>query len=112
MVYFLCLQVPFTGGEDGIQGVPRGRCSRPDPTENDYGMYYVVLAIFLFGYFAICRIVHSPFGKILKAIRDNERARCRWATRPTATSCWPSCCRPRSRASPAAPRRSSSSSRP
>ena len=74
MIYFLCVQMPFTGGEDGLQGIPR----KPlffglIPTENDYGMYYVVLAIFLFGYGAIYRFIHSPFGQVLKAIRDNEQ---------------------------------------
>ena len=74
MVYFLCVQMPFTGGEDGLQGIPR----KPllfglIPTENDYGLYYVVLAIFLFGYGAIYRFIHSPFGQVLKAIRDNEQ---------------------------------------
>ena len=74
MVYFLCVQMPFTGGEDGLQGIPR----KPllfglIPTENDYGLYYVVLAIFLFGYAAIYRFIHSPFGQVLKAIRDNEQ---------------------------------------
>jgi branched-chain amino acid transport system permease protein len=74
MVYFLCVQMPFTGGEDGLQGIPR----RPllfglIPTEDDYVLYYVVLAIFLFGYGAIYRVIHSPFGQVLKAIRDNEQ---------------------------------------
>ena len=74
MVYFLCVQTPFTGGEDGLQGIPR----KPlfgglIPTENDHVMYYVVLAIFLFGYGAIYRFIHSPFGQVLKAIRDNEQ---------------------------------------
>ena len=74
MVYFLCVQMPFTGGEDGLQGIPR----KPlffglIPTGNDYVMYYVVLAIFLFGYGAIYRFIHSPFGQVLKAIRDNEQ---------------------------------------
>jgi branched-chain amino acid transport system permease protein len=74
MIYFLCVQMPFTGGEDGLQGIPR----KPllfglIPTENDYGLYYVVLAIFLFGFGAIYRFIHSPFGQVLKAIRDNEQ---------------------------------------
>jgi branched-chain amino acid transport system permease protein len=74
MIYFLCVQMPFTGGEDGLQGIPR----KPllfglIPTENDYGLYYIVLAIFLFGYGAIYRFIHSPFGQVLKAIRDNEQ---------------------------------------
>ena len=74
MIYFLCVQMPFTGGEDGLQGIPR----KPlffglIPTENDYGLYYVVLVIFLFGFGAIYRFIHSPFGQVLKAIRDNEQ---------------------------------------
>jgi branched-chain amino acid transport system permease protein len=74
MIYFLCVQMPFTGGEDGLQGIPR----KPlffglIPTENDYGLYYVVLVIFLLGFGAIYRFIHSPFGQVLKAIRDNEQ---------------------------------------
>jgi len=73
MVYFLCVQMPFTGGEDGLQGITRKPLLGLIPTENDYGMYYIVLAIFLFGYGAIYRFIHSPFGQVLKAIRDNEQ---------------------------------------
>ncbi|HSI00989.1 MAG TPA: branched-chain amino acid ABC transporter permease [Reyranella sp.] len=73
MVYFLCVQMPFTGGEDGLQGIPRKPLLGFIPTENDYGLYYIVLAIFLFGYGAIYRFIHSPFGQVLKAIRDNEQ---------------------------------------
>ena len=74
MIYFLCVQMPFTGGEDGLQGITR----RPLlggllPTKDDRVLYYVVLAIFLFGYGAIYRFIHSPFGQVLKAIRDNEQ---------------------------------------
>ena len=74
MVYFLCVQMPFTHGEDGLQGIAR----RPllfglIPTKDDRVLYYVVLAIFLFGYGAIYRFIHSPFGQVLKAIRDNEQ---------------------------------------
>ena len=74
MVYFFCVQAPFTGGEDGLQGIVR----KPllgglIPTENDRVLYYVVLAIFLFGFGAIHRFIHSPFGQVLKAIRDNEQ---------------------------------------
>ena len=59
-------------------------------------MYYFVLAVFVAVFLFIRRIVHSPFGQVLKAIRDNEsRARSRWAMTSTATSWWPSCCRPR-----------------
>jgi branched-chain amino acid transport system permease protein len=73
MFAFICLQVPFTHGEDGIQGVPRGRLLGLVDLNDPFAMYYVTLAIFLFGYFAIYRIVHSPFGNILQAIRENER---------------------------------------
>ncbi len=73
MFAFICLQVPFTHGEDGIQGVPRGHLLGLIDLSRPLAMYYVTLAIFLFGVFAIWRIVNSPFGNILKAIRENER---------------------------------------
>ena len=73
MFAFICLQVPFTHGEDGIQGVPRGHLLGILDLNQPLAMYYVTLGIFLFGFFAIWRIVHSPFGNILKAIRENER---------------------------------------
>ena len=72
MIYFICLQLPFTGGEDGLQGVPRGRLFGLLPLDNDLVMYYVVLAVFAAVFLAIVRIVHSPYGQILKAIRENE----------------------------------------
>jgi branched-chain amino acid transport system permease protein len=72
MLYFLYLQAPFTGGEDGLQGIPRGRLLWGINLENDLEMYYVVLAIFVAGYSMINRAIHSPFGQVLKAIRDNE----------------------------------------
>ena len=72
MIYFICLQMPFTGGEDGLQGVPRGRLFGLLPLDNDLVMYYVVLAVFVAVFLAIVRIVHSPYGQILKAIRENE----------------------------------------
>jgi branched-chain amino acid transport system permease protein len=72
MLYFLYLQAPFTGGEDGLQGIPRGRLLWVINLENDLEMYYVVLAIFVAGYSMINRAIHSPFGQVLKAIRDNE----------------------------------------
>ena len=71
MVYFFCLQVPFTGGEDGIQAVPRGKLLGLLPL-TQLPMYYTVLAIFGGGFFLIHRIIHSPFGQVLKAIRENE----------------------------------------
>ncbi len=72
MFFFVCLQVPFTHGEDGIQGVPRGHLLGVIDLNQPLAMYYFTLAIFLFGFFAVWRIVHSPFGNILKAIRENE----------------------------------------
>jgi branched-chain amino acid transport system permease protein len=72
MFFFLCLQVPYTGGEDGIQGVPRGFLFGVIDLSDPLPMYYTTLGVFLFGVFAIYRIVHSPFGNILKAIRENE----------------------------------------
>jgi len=72
MGYFIALQAPFTHGEDGIQGVPRGKILGLIPLADDRVMYYFVLTIFLAGLFAIYRIVHSPFGAVLKAIRENE----------------------------------------
>jgi len=72
MVYFLAVQLPFTGGEDGIQGVPRGMLFGFIDLKNDVSMYYFVLAVFLIGFALILRTVHSPFGQVLKAIRENE----------------------------------------
>jgi branched-chain amino acid transport system permease protein len=72
MVYFFCLQAPFTGGEDGIQQVPRGNLFGLISLRGDMAMYWVTAVIFLAGFWLIHRIVHSPFGQILKAIRENE----------------------------------------
>ena len=72
MIYFLAVQLPYTGGEDGIQGVPRGTLFGFIDLSNDVHMYYFVLAIFVFGFALIMRTVYSPFGQILKAIRENE----------------------------------------
>ena len=72
MVYFVFLQAPFTGGEDGLQGVPRGTLFGLLPLANDTVMYYVVLAVFVAVFLFIVRIVHSPYGQVLKAIRENE----------------------------------------
>jgi branched-chain amino acid transport system permease protein len=72
MVYFYALQAPFTGGEDGIQRVPRGDLFGLISLRSDTTLYYVVLTIFFIGILAIYRIIHSPFGQVLKAIRDNE----------------------------------------
>lgn len=72
MLYFVFLQAPFTGGEDGLQGVPRGRLLGLIPLANDRVLYYVVLAVFVAVFLFIIRVVHSPFGQVLKAIRENE----------------------------------------
>jgi len=72
LVFFICVQVPFTGGEDGIQGIPRGRLLWVFDLNGDRKMYYFVLAIFVFGFCLIHRTIHSPFGQVLKAIRENE----------------------------------------
>jgi branched-chain amino acid transport system permease protein len=72
MVYFFCVRAPFTGGEDGIQSVPRGKLLGLLDLSGTINMYYFVLAIFLAGFLLVHRIIHSPFGQVLKAIRDNE----------------------------------------
>ncbi len=72
MVFFFCLQAKFTGGEDGIQAVPRRPLLGLFDITNNHVLYYVVLAIFLFGFAVIYRTIHSPFGQVLKAIRENE----------------------------------------
>jgi len=72
LVYFVCLEAPFTGGENGLQGVPRGTLLGLVPLRSDLVMYYFVLAAFIGVFIFIRRVVHSPFGQVLKAIRDNE----------------------------------------
>jgi branched-chain amino acid transport system permease protein len=84
MVYFFYLQTPFTHGEDGIQSVPRGALfglidlsdpvdpNNPGATHPSYAMYYFVMAIFLAAFVFIYRLIHSPFGHVLKAIKENE----------------------------------------
>ena len=72
MVYFFCVQAPFTHGEDGIQEVPRGRLFGIVDLSNVTAMYVLVFVIFFSGFLAIYRIIHSPFGQVLKAIRENE----------------------------------------
>ncbi len=66
------MQAPFTGGEDGIQAVPRGRLFGLIDLREPMNMYFTVLVIFLVGFLLIYRIIHSPFGEVLKAIRENE----------------------------------------
>jgi branched-chain amino acid transport system permease protein len=72
MVYFFALQAPFTHGEDGIQAVPRGRLFGVFDLNDTMTMYYFVLAVFLIGFAIIVRTIHSPFGQVIKAIRENE----------------------------------------
>ena len=72
MVFFLALQLPFTHGEDGIQGVPRGRLFGLIDLADPLRLYYSVLVVFLLGFLVIRRAVQSPFGQVLKAIRENE----------------------------------------
>ncbi len=72
MIFFFCLQAPFTGGEDGIQGVPRGKLFGIIDLSDNINMYVFVLVIFLASFLFIWRVVHSPFGQILKAIREHQ----------------------------------------
>jgi branched-chain amino acid transport system permease protein len=77
VVYFLAVQMPFTHGDDGLQGVPRGRLLglvslQSDQASGRYAMYYFVYAIFLLGFWVIYRTIHSPFGHVLRSIRENE----------------------------------------
>ena len=72
MIFFFYLQTPFTHGEDGIQAVPRGRLFGFIDLGNIWAMYYTVFAVFLGGFLLIYRAIHSPFGQVLKAIRENE----------------------------------------
>jgi branched-chain amino acid transport system permease protein len=72
MIYFFCLQAPFTHGEDGIQAVPRGHLFGLLDLHDTLTLYFVVLAVFLAGFLIIYRAIHSPFGQVLKAIRENE----------------------------------------
>ena len=73
MMYFFALRAKFTGGEDGIQGVPRGRLFGLFDLGNEAAMYVFVLVVVLAGFLLIYRIINSPFGEVLKAIRENER---------------------------------------
>lgn len=72
MVYSFCNEAPFTGGEDGIQQVPRGHLLSVINLNHDMAMYWVVAVIFIAGFLLVHRIIHSPFGQVLKAIRENE----------------------------------------
>jgi len=73
MIFFFYLQAPFTGGEDGIQAVPRGTLFGVLDLSNVWAMYFTVFAIFMAGFVLIYRVIHSPFGQVLKAIRENEQ---------------------------------------
>jgi branched-chain amino acid transport system permease protein len=72
MIYFLAVQLPFTGGEDGLQGIPRGKLLGLVPLESNWAMYYFVFGVFLAGFYVIYRAIHSPFGHVLRSIKDNE----------------------------------------
>ena len=72
MLFFVCLQAPFTGGEDGLQGVPRGKLLGLIDLQNDVTMYYVALVIVVAAFCLIVRTIHSPFGQVLKGIKENE----------------------------------------
>lgn len=72
MLFFVALQAPFTGGEDGLQGVPRGKLFGVLDLSSDLTMYYVALVVCVLGFLVIVRTVHSPFGQVLKAIKENE----------------------------------------
>lgn len=73
LLFFIYLQTPFTHGEDGIQGVPQGKLFGVFNLANSTTLYYVVLTVFLFGFLLIYRAINSPFGEVLKSIRENEQ---------------------------------------
>jgi branched-chain amino acid transport system permease protein len=73
LLYFIYLQTPFTHGEDGIQGVPQGKMFGVIDLSHPNTLYYVILGGFLFGFLVIYRAINSPFGEVLKAIRENEQ---------------------------------------
>jgi branched-chain amino acid transport system permease protein len=72
MIFFFYLQAPFTGGEDGIQAVPRGRLFGFIDLSSIWAMYYTTFVVFIAGFLLIYRVIHSPFGQVLKSIRENE----------------------------------------
>jgi branched-chain amino acid transport system permease protein len=72
LVYFLAVRMPFTGGDDGLQGVPRGHLFGLVSLESNEHAYYFIYALFLAGFWVIYRTIHSPFGHVLRAIRENE----------------------------------------
>lgn len=73
LLYFIYLQTPFTHGEDGIQSVPKGRMFGVLDLTDTMTLYYVILVVFLLGFLLIYRIINSPFGEVLKSIRENEQ---------------------------------------
>ncbi len=72
VIYFLAVQMPFTGGDDGLQGVPRGKALGFVALDNQMAMYHFVYVIFLIGFWLVYRTIHSPFGHVLRSIRENE----------------------------------------
>src|SRR5262249_24610562 len=86
MVFFFCLQAKFTGGEDGIQAIPRRPLFGLIEIRSDFVLYYVVLLIFAAAFLVIYRTIHSPFGQVLKAIRENELRAVSSAMRSTGSS--------------------------
>ena len=72
MVYFFCVQAPFTNGEDGIQAIPRGAFLGSVSMARDFDLYWLVAGIFVISFLFIHRVIHSPFGQVMKAIRENE----------------------------------------
>ena len=86
LVYFVFLQAPFTGGENGLQSIPREPIFGIIPIQSDLTLYYLVFAVFLGVLLFIYRVVHSPFGQVLKAIRENEPRQSHWATRSNVSS--------------------------
>lgn len=72
MIYFVVVQLPWTGGEDGLQGIPRGKALGLLSLDRPFTMYYFVLIAFLGGFWLVRRTIHSPFGHVLRAIRENE----------------------------------------
>jgi branched-chain amino acid transport system permease protein len=88
VIYFLAVQLPFTGGDDGLQGVPRGKLAGLVSLSNSYTMYYFVFAIFLAGFWIIYRTIHSPFGHVLRSIRERPSSSSRRPS-PTCTGTCP-----------------------
>ena len=106
MIFFFCVEAPFTHGEDGIQSVPQGFAFGLIDLSKPSLLYMFVAAIFLFGFLVVYRTINSPFGEILKAIRENEPRASRSAIASPAISSRRSSSRLRSPGSPARPRRS------